>query len=227
MLATELQALVSTDAVRQEMEEVLELARRAGIDSGLHGVPGDFEKQLEPLLRLLRERVFRDSQPACEARERRLRELDEERARLEEPVGEYRSRCLAGGSPLMRRWPAVASIAAAGLLVGLALEEFGVAAMSPRLALIVGLSAGLLILNFENLISLPARLRARWHAWRVYRNALARLNTCRGEIESLRREDLERTWVHEWAEHWIHELRHAALVEHDYHKNRAALARGV
>jgi len=231
MLATELEAVVPTDAVRNEMEALIEVAKALGTDAGFHTLPDEFEKRLEPRLRLLREKFFRDSAEAGEARDRRAAALEAEQARCQERVDAYRSRWAAGAQALRpslwHRWPAAVSVAAAAVLLGLGLEELGGIPVSARLATMLGLAAGLLIVNLEALAAAPARVRARWHSWIEYRRALSRLRVAAAESERLRVEELERAWVRRWAGEFMQRLHGALLVEYGYHKARAAAARGI
>jgi hypothetical protein len=228
MTATDLNAFVSTETVRKEMDALLELARTIGTEAGFHQVADELEKKLEPRLRLLREQMFRDSSEAGHARSRRIEDLDRERAELAARAAQYESRrdaLYSQAAGWRERWPMALSITAGTLLIALGLEEFVGVVIRTRLAIIFGLTATLLILNLQSLIELPGRALKQWRQWRDYRADLQRTRALANQLETIRGEDLERSWIHDWTEEWMTHLRQAIRAEYDCAKNRAALAR--
>lgn len=226
-MITELSKVVPLENVRRELDELYAMARTMGADAGFHNLPDEFGKKVEPRLRLLREQLFYDSSEAAEARRSRIGELEAELEQSGRTIAEFLSgaREEKEASALGHRWQAFATIAGSALLLGLCLEEFGGIPVPPRLAVILGIAAALAILNFESVLRIPGSSAGRWRRWRNYRRAIARSRAHRRELEDLRRLDLERGWVHKWAEQLMTGARQGLDVEYQYSLKRAAAAR--
>jgi hypothetical protein len=226
MLRIERKQSVSVDGMHREMTELLNFAKEAGTDAGFVGLPDEFRTRVEPLLLLARQRLFGDTLNGCERRRQRLVDLESEYAACRQRIEKYRTAVAgehaAARSP--RRWAAAVSVTASAVLTGLVLEEFTAVPVNLRLAIILGLAAGLIIINLDGLRNLPRTVVSRWHAWLGYRHALRRARMCTRALERLRTEDDLQSSIHEQAEQWTERMRHALLAEHEYHRHRAALA---
>src|SRR5512132_1899312 len=82
---------VSADTMRKEINDLMDLARTAGMDAGFTGLPADFETRLEPLLSLSRQRVFGDGIDTGERRRQKILELEAEHAMWRGRVENYRT----------------------------------------------------------------------------------------------------------------------------------------